>query len=132
MLSRFVKDRLRRGTAVSGATARPVSSGLVLDPDPVHSPDRDGRAERSPQGGMDAAYAAFRREYPTFDATARIDSLRATEYGRLDREQQVYLDYTGGGLYADSTPSRKCASTWNSCARTYLAIRTPPTRPRWR
>ena len=31
-----------------------------------------------------------------------LDELRATEYGRLDRLGQVYLDYTGGGLYAES------------------------------
>ncbi|MGC9221597.1 MAG: aminotransferase class V-fold PLP-dependent enzyme [Solirubrobacteraceae bacterium] len=29
-------------------------------------------------------------------------SLRQTEYARLDRGGQVYLDYTGGGLYAQS------------------------------
>ena len=33
---------------------------------------------------------------------ALFDELRATEYGRLDRAGHVYLDYTGGGLYADS------------------------------
>lgn len=34
--------------------------------------------------------------------TARLDELRATEYARLDRERHVYLDYTGGGLYAEA------------------------------
>jgi molybdenum cofactor sulfurtransferase len=34
--------------------------------------------------------------------TAILDELRATEYARLDESGQVYLDYTGGGLYADS------------------------------
>jgi len=33
---------------------------------------------------------------------AQFDELRAREYGRLDRQGHVYLDYTGGGLYADS------------------------------
>jgi selenocysteine lyase/cysteine desulfurase len=33
---------------------------------------------------------------PTFDR------LRAEEYARLDRNGQIYLDYTGGGLYASS------------------------------
>ena len=47
------------------------------------------------------AFAAFLRRHPEFDAT-RLDQLRATEYGRLDAEGQVYLDYTGGGLYAES------------------------------
>ncbi len=31
-----------------------------------------------------------------------LDELRAREYGRLDEQDQVYLDYTGGGLYSDS------------------------------
>src|SRR5215469_1831118 len=49
----------------------------------------------------EAALAAFRRQYPTFDATRSLDALRATEYARLDAQQHVYLDYTGGGLYAE-------------------------------
>ena len=31
-----------------------------------------------------------------------LDDLRAAEYGRLDAQGIVYLDYTGGGLHADS------------------------------
>lgn len=31
-----------------------------------------------------------------------FDELRTGEYRRLDVEGQIYLDYTGGGLYADS------------------------------
>ena len=31
-----------------------------------------------------------------------FDELRATEYGRLDEAGTVYLDYTGGSLYAES------------------------------
>ena len=31
-----------------------------------------------------------------------MDQLRATDYVRLDGTGQVYLDYTGGGLYAES------------------------------
>jgi selenocysteine lyase/cysteine desulfurase len=31
-----------------------------------------------------------------------LDELRATEYGRLDATSNVYLDYTGGSLYAES------------------------------
>lgn len=49
-----------------------------------------------------AAEAAFRRAYPDFASTEQLDTLRATEYARLDRERHVYLDYTGGGLYADA------------------------------
>src|SRR5215207_2022755 len=48
-----------------------------------------------------SAYAGFLRAYPGFDA-ARVAALRASEYGRLDAQQHVYLDYTGGSLHADS------------------------------
>ena len=50
---------------------------------------------------MEAAFAAFRRDFPAYDSTHILDELRATEYARLDRNGHVYLDYTGGGLYAE-------------------------------
>jgi selenocysteine lyase/cysteine desulfurase len=51
---------------------------------------------------IDAAFEEFRRAYPAYDSTRLLDELRATEYVRLDRLDHVYLDYTGGGLYAES------------------------------
>ena len=51
---------------------------------------------------MEAAFAAFKKAYPCFEATRIIDDLRAREYARLDELNQVYLDYTGSGLYASS------------------------------
>ena len=50
----------------------------------------------------DEAYADFIARYPDYVKTALLDKLRATEYRRLDEERQVYLDYTGGSLYAES------------------------------
>ena len=55
--------------------------------------DRDGLAR---------AEAEFLAATPGFEETAILDELRATEYGRLDAHGDVYLDYTGGGLYAAS------------------------------
>jgi molybdenum cofactor sulfurtransferase len=49
-----------------------------------------------------AAYEAFVREYPAYESTRVLDSLREAEYSRLDEQQHVYLDYTGASLYADS------------------------------
>lgn len=40
-------------------------------------------------------------KYPAYRATAKLDALRAQEYARLDAQNHVYLDYTGGGLYAE-------------------------------
>src|SRR5215467_11451047 len=50
---------------------------------------------------LEVALTAFHQQYPTFATTRVLDELRATEYARLDRQKHVYLDYTGGGLYAE-------------------------------
>jgi selenocysteine lyase/cysteine desulfurase len=49
-----------------------------------------------------SAYEAFIKTYPEYEKTKSIDKLRAKDYSRLDTLGQVYLDYTGGGIYADS------------------------------
>ena len=46
-------------------------------------------------------YEAFLQAYPTYRDTGAIDDLRRTQYARLDAGEHVYLDYTGGGLYAE-------------------------------
>jgi selenocysteine lyase/cysteine desulfurase len=51
---------------------------------------------------MSTEYADFTTKWPDYQRTAVLDSLRATEYRRLDEERHVYLDYTGGGLHAES------------------------------
>jgi len=61
--------------------------------------DTHARRDLAP---MDTAFEAFRQAYPAFDTTRQLDELRATEYARLDRQGHTYLDYTGGGLYAES------------------------------
>jgi len=44
----------------------------------------------------------FLRGHPAYRDTAELDRLRAEEYGRLDVDGHVYLDYTGASLYAVS------------------------------
>ncbi|KID72734.1 cysteine desulfurase, partial [Metarhizium brunneum ARSEF 3297] len=39
-------------------------------------------------------------EHPEYSRTGKLDTLRATEYGYLDEQDHVYLDYTGAGLAA--------------------------------
>jgi len=53
-------------------------------------------------GDFDAAYADFIAGYPAFEGTTVLDEMRESEYGRLDRFGHIYLDYTGGSLYAES------------------------------
>jgi molybdenum cofactor sulfurtransferase len=50
----------------------------------------------------DPELVAFLKSYPAYPTTHIIDELRTTEYARLDLGGHIYLDYTGGGLYAES------------------------------
>jgi selenocysteine lyase/cysteine desulfurase len=50
---------------------------------------------------FETAWAAFEADYPQFDARG-LQDLRAREYRRLDEQGHIYLDYTGGSLYAES------------------------------
>ena len=51
---------------------------------------------------LDAEERAFRAAFPHFDPAGTLAELRQSEYGVLDAENHVYLDYTGGGLHAAS------------------------------
>ncbi len=51
---------------------------------------------------LDRAHTRFAEAWPQWASTAALDQLRATEYARLDLGHHIYLDYTGGGLYAES------------------------------
>lgn len=47
-------------------------------------------------------FETFLKRYSTFKKTESIDTLRASDYSRLDAAEHVYFDYTGGGIYAES------------------------------
>lgn len=55
---------------------------------------------------MDSSFTALQQRirslYPDYAKTAFLDELRKKDYGRLDESGQVYLDFTGGNLYASS------------------------------
>jgi selenocysteine lyase/cysteine desulfurase len=62
------------------------------------------RGERAPPqrpAGGAVMLEAFLQAYPEYLTTKKLDGLRASEYSRLDAQGHVYLDYTGGGLYAE-------------------------------
>lgn len=50
----------------------------------------------------DPEFETFLKQYPAFAKTKSIDGLRARDYARLDRGEHIYLDYTGGSVYAES------------------------------
>lgn len=57
---------------------------------------------RSARARNDPDHVRFHDAYPHWARTRAVDDLRAREYARLDRERHAYLDYTGGGQYAES------------------------------
>ena len=50
----------------------------------------------------DTDFTTFLQAYPSYASTYKLDDLRTKEYARLDAAEQIYLDYTGGGLYAET------------------------------
>ncbi|MDX1502307.1 MAG: aminotransferase class V-fold PLP-dependent enzyme [Thermoanaerobaculia bacterium] len=66
------------------------------------------RHETEPSGAHPApvAEAEFLRLFPDYRQTRILDELRRTDFARLERLGQIYLDYTGGGLYAESQVRR--------------------------
>jgi selenocysteine lyase/cysteine desulfurase len=61
-----------------------------------------------------SAYDDFLERYPAYRQTALLDEWRRTEYARLDEQNQIYLDYTGGSLYGSSQLQRHLALLQNS------------------
>jgi selenocysteine lyase/cysteine desulfurase len=58
---------------------------------------------------MANASVDFLAAHPEYGATQRVDELRASDYSRIDAQRQVYLDYTGASLAADSQMRRHLA-----------------------
>ena len=48
------------------------------------------------------SFKQFLNQFPDYQKTVLLDDLRRSDYGILDRQGHVYLDYTGGGLFAAS------------------------------
>jgi molybdenum cofactor sulfurtransferase len=68
--------------------------------------DRTPTVMLARQAAMAVALRDFERRYPAYARTAVLDGMRAIDYTRLDAAGHVYLDYTGGALYAESQLAR--------------------------
>ena len=54
------------------------------------------------QGDSATAYKSFLRQYPEYKLTWLLDSLRKSDFKRLEKSGEVYVDYMGGSLYPES------------------------------
>jgi molybdenum cofactor sulfurtransferase len=48
------------------------------------------------------AYASFLKAFPEYQLTWILDTLRRSDFFRLDRTGETYADYMGGSLYPES------------------------------
>jgi len=46
-------------------------------------------------------FATFRAQYPEYDQSSTLDVLRKTQFGRLKKADEVYVDYMGGCLWPE-------------------------------
>jgi selenocysteine lyase/cysteine desulfurase len=60
-----------------------------------------------------ARFERFLAAHPEYAETRAFDDLRRSEFARLDAGRHVYLDYTGGALYAASQPVEHAAMLAN-------------------
>jgi molybdenum cofactor sulfurtransferase len=79
-------------------TSSYVNEKVNDDPQPV------AYAPNTPHTQDDATlvYQAFLRMFPEYRQTWILDSLRRTDFARLDRTGETYVDYMGGALYPES------------------------------
>lgn len=48
------------------------------------------------------AYKAFLKHFPEYQLTWILDTLRRTDFSRLEQTGEAYCDYMGGSLYPES------------------------------
>jgi hypothetical protein len=48
------------------------------------------------------AYATFLKAFPEYRLTWILDTLRRSDFSRLDRSGETYVDYMGGSIYPES------------------------------
>jgi hypothetical protein len=49
---------------------------------------------------LQQAFTSFKQAYPRFEETAAVDQLRESQYGHLEEDGHVCLDYYGFGLFS--------------------------------
>ena len=51
---------------------------------------------------LGAAFASFLDEYPEYRQTWTLDSLRRSDFSRIDQAKETYVDWMGGALFPES------------------------------
>ncbi|KZT05436.1 PLP-dependent transferase [Laetiporus sulphureus 93-53] len=82
------------------ATATSTRNKRSFDPPPLYAYSTS--AIDILEDCASSAYKAFLKEYPEYQLTWMLDALRRSDFSRLDRNGETYVDYMGGSLYPES------------------------------
>lgn len=83
--------------AKATCTTTPLQTSLL------HVPINGSCSPLLQQHCLETFEVEFSNMYPAYAKTkSHFDSVRREEYGRLDEQGHIYLDYTGGSLYSKS------------------------------
>ncbi len=70
----------------------------------------------------------FSQRYPEYSSTAPLDQVRARDFANIDREELVYLDYTGSGLVSSWQLHTHHSMITSSVFGNSHSANTPPRR----
>jgi hypothetical protein len=56
----------------------------------------------SSEDGATFAFQVFLKAFPEYQHTWILDTLRRTDFSRLDEAGETYVDYMGGSIYPES------------------------------
>ncbi|PPQ65250.1 hypothetical protein CVT24_011405 [Panaeolus cyanescens] len=93
-------ESARTSNVTATTSSRVVSFEVSCEPKPGKLLPRPSAS--SGDGDQVAKmFHAFLQEYPGYQLTSSLDTLRRTDYKRLDETNEVYVDYMGGALYPE-------------------------------
>ncbi|OSX61812.1 hypothetical protein POSPLADRAFT_1170423 [Postia placenta MAD-698-R-SB12] len=88
------------GRCMTGGSAGGPREKRSFDPPPLYA--YSASAIDILEDSASAAYKTFLKEYPEYQLTWILDALRRSDFSRLDRSGETYVDYMGGSLYPES------------------------------
>ncbi|KAF5318353.1 hypothetical protein D9611_014230 [Ephemerocybe angulata] len=68
-------------------------------------PEQDEKSTPASQP-LGEDWSKFLQQYPEYSLTSKLDDLRKTDFTRLDKSGETYVDYMGGSLYPESIVER--------------------------
>ncbi|KAJ8495911.1 hypothetical protein ONZ45_g12658 [Pleurotus djamor] len=98
-----IRDREREGSVRSGSSSSTTSNHhhRLREKESIHHLAYSPNADLA-HDDASAAYNSFIRAFPEYQLTWIVDTLRRTDYSRLERTGETYVDYMGGALYPES------------------------------